>query len=119
MPIYNPLSSNSWWGGIIYWLLVFVFSIGVVFIGILIAQFTQSLENNAEVADMKVIVRKTEIIRKMDEMLLCFPCVHRCWVSVQYTAWQMASFTSLIICMVNLLQTKQVQGQAEVSLQIF
>ena len=29
----------------------------------------------------------------------------------------MASFTSLIICMVNLLQTKQVQGQAEVSIQ--
>ena len=80
MPLYNPLSSNSWWGAIIYWLLVF--SIGVVFIGILIAQFTQSLEDFAEVAHMKVIVRKTEIIRKMDEMLLCFPCVHRCWVSV-------------------------------------
>ena len=73
----------SWCGVIVYWLLVFVIS--VAFIAVLIAQFSLSFEELTSKAHVNVIVKKTQIIQRMEDMLVCFPhsqkCVSDCMIS--------------------------------------
>lgn len=72
-------SPHSWCGAIIYWL--FVFSVSVIFTAILIAQFYKSYDEFSAKAYVNVIVCKTMIVQQMDEMLNCFMCACKCYVS--------------------------------------
>ena len=55
-----------------------MFGINVLFIAVLIAQFNQSFEELTKKGHVNVIVKKTEIMQKMDELLMSFPCCHEC-----------------------------------------
>ena len=55
-----------------------MFNISVLFIAILIAQFYQSFDEFTKKAHENVIVKKTEIMQNMDELLMCLPCCHKC-----------------------------------------
>lgn len=55
-----------------------MFSVSILFLAILIAQFDQSFDELTEKARVNVIVKKTEIMQNMDELFMCFPCCHKC-----------------------------------------
>ena len=70
----------SFSGRLIYWL--FVFCVSVVFAAILIAQFQTSYQHLASKAYLNVILKRAEIMRKMDRIFAIFmwlfkhiPCV--------------------------------------------
>ena len=74
--------SCSWLGVLIYWL--FLFIVVVVLLNILIAQFSKSYEEESERAQINVILTRTEIILKMDELALTRLCVQVCFQSWLY-----------------------------------
>ena len=55
-----------------------MFNVSVLFIAVLIAQLYQSFDELTKKAHVNVIVRKTEIMQNMDELLTCLPCCHKC-----------------------------------------
>ena len=80
--LYVLFTSNSWSGRLIYW--VFVFCVSVAFAAILIAQFDTSYNQLADKANWNVVLKKTEIMQKMDRILTMFDCVfkHIPWVRI-------------------------------------
>ena len=55
-----------------------MFNVSVLFIAVLIAQLDQSFDELTKKAHVNVIVRKTEIMQKMEGLLTCLPCCHKC-----------------------------------------
>ena len=62
--------SFSFSGRLVYWL--FLFCVSVAFVAILIAQFETSYKNLANKAHLNVILKKTEIMQKMDRFFTIF-----------------------------------------------
>lgn len=60
-------------GRFVYWL--FVFCVSVVFAAILIAQFETSYNQLADKANLNVILKKTDFMKKIDRVLFTF-----CWI---------------------------------------
>ena len=70
---FSLLSSTP--GQIVYWL--FVFCVTVAFAAILIAQFETSFNTLSNRAKMNIVLKKLEIMRKMERFRDVFGCVFR------------------------------------------
>ena len=62
-------------GRVIYWL--FVFCVTIAFAAVLIAQFQTSFSTLSERASLNAILRKSEIMHRMDRFVEVFCCGHQ------------------------------------------
>jgi len=74
----------------------------VLFIAILIAQLYQSFFELTKEAHVNVIMKKTEIMQQMDELLMCLPCCHKCvseffyvsGMTIQHCIWSRCTMST-------------------------